>query len=139
MVDSVQADNGGALLACFRSHDPLLQLCLKCSLFSSLKKRNASLFHRSCTKKNLLFSAITSGAFYFSCLVRAAPEVLSGGPYSHAADWWSLGVLLFALVTGKVRLHKRDIYLFKNGLFFYCVITSSLSFQYPQSSITSPC
>ncbi|KAK6295966.1 hypothetical protein J4Q44_G00336790 [Coregonus suidteri] len=30
-----------------------------------------------------------------------APEVLSGGPYSHAADWWSLGILLFSLVTGK--------------------------------------
>uniref|UniRef100_H3C9R9 Ribosomal protein S6 kinase related n=1 Tax=Tetraodon nigroviridis TaxID=99883 RepID=H3C9R9_TETNG len=31
-----------------------------------------------------------------------APEVLSGGPYNHAADWWSLGILLFSLVTGKV-------------------------------------
>ncbi|XP_063809299.1 ribosomal protein S6 kinase-related protein [Pseudophryne corroboree] len=30
-----------------------------------------------------------------------APEVLSGGPYSHSADWWSLGVLLFALAAGK--------------------------------------
>ncbi|TWW74702.1 putative serine/threonine-protein kinase [Takifugu flavidus] len=30
-----------------------------------------------------------------------APEVLSGGPYNHAADWWSLGILLFSLVTGK--------------------------------------
>ncbi|XP_046876353.1 ribosomal protein S6 kinase-related protein [Hypomesus transpacificus] len=30
-----------------------------------------------------------------------APEVLSGGPYSHAADWWSLGILLFSLATGK--------------------------------------
>lgn len=30
-----------------------------------------------------------------------APEVLSGGPYSHAADWWSLGIMLFSLVTGK--------------------------------------
>ncbi|XP_025903711.1 uncharacterized serine/threonine-protein kinase SgK494 [Nothoprocta perdicaria] len=30
-----------------------------------------------------------------------APEVLSGGPYGHAADWWSLGVLLFALASGK--------------------------------------
>uniref|UniRef100_A0A8C1RG14 Ribosomal protein S6 kinase related a n=1 Tax=Cyprinus carpio TaxID=7962 RepID=A0A8C1RG14_CYPCA len=29
-----------------------------------------------------------------------APEVLSGGPYSHAADWWSLGILLYALATG---------------------------------------
>ncbi|KAM9452609.1 LOW QUALITY PROTEIN: ribosomal protein S6 kinase-related protein-like, partial [Salvelinus alpinus] len=26
-----------------------------------------------------------------------APEVLSGGPYSHAADWWSLGILLFSM------------------------------------------
>uniref|UniRef100_A0A8C5PG25 Ribosomal protein S6 kinase related n=1 Tax=Leptobrachium leishanense TaxID=445787 RepID=A0A8C5PG25_9ANUR len=31
-----------------------------------------------------------------------APEVLSGGPYSHSADWWSLGVLLFALSTGEL-------------------------------------
>ncbi|XP_071620823.1 ribosomal protein S6 kinase-related protein [Heliangelus exortis] len=30
-----------------------------------------------------------------------APEVLSGGPYSHAADWWSVGVLLFALASGE--------------------------------------
>ncbi|XP_014645258.1 PREDICTED: uncharacterized serine/threonine-protein kinase SgK494 isoform X1 [Ceratotherium simum simum] len=30
-----------------------------------------------------------------------APEVLSGGPYNHAADWWSVGVLLFSLATGK--------------------------------------
>ncbi|XP_034062959.1 ribosomal protein S6 kinase-related protein [Gymnodraco acuticeps] len=30
-----------------------------------------------------------------------APEVLSGGPYNHAADWWSFGVMLFSLVTGK--------------------------------------
>ncbi|XP_021495473.1 ribosomal protein S6 kinase-related protein isoform X2 [Meriones unguiculatus] len=30
-----------------------------------------------------------------------APEVLSGGPYNHTADWWSLGVLLFSLAAGK--------------------------------------
>ncbi|XP_010572231.1 PREDICTED: uncharacterized serine/threonine-protein kinase SgK494 [Haliaeetus leucocephalus] len=30
-----------------------------------------------------------------------APEVLSGGPYGHTADWWSLGVLLFALASGE--------------------------------------
>uniref|UniRef100_UPI003F5D553C uncharacterized protein LOC101883587 isoform 1 n=1 Tax=Danio rerio TaxID=7955 RepID=UPI003F5D553C len=33
-----------------------------------------------------------------------APEVLSGGPYSHAADWWSLGILLYALATGEFPL-----------------------------------
>lgn len=37
-----------------------------------------------------------------------APEVLSGGPYSHAADWWSLGVLLFALASGEVRITKWE-------------------------------
>ncbi|KAK2912322.1 ribosomal protein S6 kinase-related protein [Channa argus] len=30
-----------------------------------------------------------------------APEVLSGGPYNHAADWWPLGIMLFSLVTGE--------------------------------------
>ncbi|XP_070685461.1 ribosomal protein S6 kinase-related protein-like [Pempheris klunzingeri] len=30
-----------------------------------------------------------------------APEVLSGGPYNHAADWWSLGIMLFSLATGQ--------------------------------------
>ncbi|XP_057207383.1 RAC serine/threonine-protein kinase isoform X2 [Triplophysa rosa] len=29
-----------------------------------------------------------------------APEVLSGGPYGHAADWWSLGILIYSLATG---------------------------------------
>ncbi len=39
--------------------------------------------------------------------VSSAPEVLSGGPYNHAADWWSLGILLFALATGKVRTNAQ--------------------------------
>ena len=33
-----------------------------------------------------------------------APEVLSGQKYTHSADWWSLGVLTYALITGKVRI-----------------------------------
>uniref|UniRef100_A0A3B5B845 Ribosomal protein S6 kinase related a n=1 Tax=Stegastes partitus TaxID=144197 RepID=A0A3B5B845_9TELE len=33
-----------------------------------------------------------------------APEVLGGGPYSHAADWWSLGIMLFSLVAGEFPL-----------------------------------
>ncbi|CAL8346352.1 unnamed protein product [Arctogadus glacialis] len=28
-----------------------------------------------------------------------APEVLGGGPYTHAADWWPLGIALWSLVT----------------------------------------
>uniref|UniRef100_A0A671TI50 Ribosomal protein S6 kinase related n=1 Tax=Sparus aurata TaxID=8175 RepID=A0A671TI50_SPAAU len=33
-----------------------------------------------------------------------APEVLTGGPYNHAADWWSLGIMLFSLVKGEFPL-----------------------------------
>ncbi|XP_072548353.1 ribosomal protein S6 kinase-related protein-like [Salminus brasiliensis] len=33
-----------------------------------------------------------------------APEVLGGGPYGHAADWWSLGILLYALAAGEFPL-----------------------------------
>ncbi|XP_042298169.1 ribosomal protein S6 kinase-related protein [Sceloporus undulatus] len=43
------------------------------------------------------------GRAYTICgtLQYMAPEVLGGGPYAHAADWWSMGVLLFALASGK--------------------------------------
>lgn len=123
----MQIANGGEPSARFRSDDPFLQLCLKflCRFFLS-ERTNAPLLHHLCTK-NLLFSGIASRTFHFSCLVRAAPEVLSGGPYSHAADWWSLGILLFALVTGKVRSHKTLHLFIQNGLFFLVVSSLHLS------------
>ena len=31
-----------------------------------------------------------------------APEVLNMQPYSHSADWWTLGVLMYALLVGEV-------------------------------------
>uniref|UniRef100_A0A3Q2THZ8 Ribosomal protein S6 kinase related b n=1 Tax=Fundulus heteroclitus TaxID=8078 RepID=A0A3Q2THZ8_FUNHE len=40
-------------------------------------------------------------AFTICGTIQYMPEVLSGGPYNHAADWWSLGILLFSLATGK--------------------------------------
>ena len=30
-----------------------------------------------------------------------APEVLKGEPYGHNVDWWSMGVLGYALLNGK--------------------------------------
>ncbi|KAJ7374058.1 ATP binding [Desmophyllum pertusum] len=30
-----------------------------------------------------------------------APEILSGETYTHVVDWWSLGVVMFTLLTGK--------------------------------------
>jgi len=32
----------------------------------------------------------------------SAPEVASMHPYGHASDWWSLGILMFALLVGQV-------------------------------------
>ncbi|MEQ2206433.1 hypothetical protein XENOCAPTIV_029284, partial [Xenoophorus captivus] len=52
------------------------------------------------------------------------PEVLSGGPYNHAADWWSLGILLFTLATGKLLCKNplrrlRTLERFKRQTFFF--------------------
>ncbi|PAA55472.1 hypothetical protein BOX15_Mlig028985g1 [Macrostomum lignano] len=38
-------------------------------------------------------------------LAYAAPEMLLGQPYDHSIDWWSLGILFYALVVGKFPLH----------------------------------
>lgn len=38
---------------------------------------------------------------FFLCFY-LAPEVLRQESYTHAIDWWSLGVLLYALLLGEV-------------------------------------
>ncbi|XP_072495894.1 ribosomal protein S6 kinase-related protein isoform X2 [Notamacropus eugenii] len=49
------------------------------------------------------------GRAYTICgtLQYMAPEVLSGGPYNHVVDWWSLGILLFALAAGEFPLQAE--------------------------------
>lgn len=42
--------------------------------------------------------------------VWTAPEVLSGGPYNHAADWWSLGIMLFSLAEGEVMTRRLNMF-----------------------------
>ncbi|CAF0765918.1 unnamed protein product [Brachionus calyciflorus] len=34
-----------------------------------------------------------------------APEILSVEPYDHAVDWWSLGILIYALISGEYPLN----------------------------------
>lgn len=38
----------------------------------------------------------------------SAPEVLRGEMYNHAADWWSLGVLLHTLMNGSYPYSGAD-------------------------------
>lgn len=57
-----------------------------------------------------------------------APEVLSGGPYNHAADWWSLGITLFSLATGEVTALLAYILL---ALWRDCVPTPFFFAQFP--------
>jgi serine/threonine protein kinase len=35
-----------------------------------------------------------------------APEILRPEPYTHSVDWWSLGILFYALLQGKVNIFK---------------------------------
>lgn len=45
---------------------------------------------------------ISKSHFFLSI---SAPEILEGKGYSHAVDWWSLGVLVHLMLTGKVSAH----------------------------------
>jgi len=41
--------------------------------------------------------------FFFNfivCLMKIAPEILLGGEYSKSGDFWSLGILIYELLTG---------------------------------------
>ncbi|XP_038670648.1 ribosomal protein S6 kinase-related protein-like isoform X3 [Scyliorhinus canicula] len=58
-----------------------------------------------------------------------APEVLRGSPYNHTADWWSLGVLLFALVTGKLLCGDPGLRLHRLGVFRAHRFFQGLSFD----------
>lgn len=76
---------------------------------SLLKTQNELLmiFMAELMKRRLYASYIWNVNRILKKSVSSAPEVLSGGPYNHAADWWSLGILLFALATGKVRTNAH--------------------------------
>jgi ribosomal protein S6 kinase beta len=38
-----------------------------------------------------------------------APEIVLGRGHDKAADWWSVGILLFEMLTGKVSLHGSQL------------------------------
>ena len=38
-----------------------------------------------------------------------APEILNGKPYSYEVDWWSLGVVMYTLLVGKVAAAEDSV------------------------------
>jgi len=38
-----------------------------------------------------------------------APEILNGKPYSREVDWWSLGVVMYTLLVGKVAAAEDSV------------------------------
>jgi len=46
---------------------------------------------------------------YSTMLLLIAPEVLYGQEYDHSADWWTLGILMYALLMGEFPINgPRD-------------------------------
>ena len=58
-----------------------------------------------------------------------APEILQGEPYGKEVDWWTLGILVFQMLTGKPPWKSR------NANLTYRQATRALS---PPTSLTSP-
>jgi len=38
-----------------------------------------------------------------------APEVLAGGDYNNAVDWWSFGALIYEMLTGWAPFYEKDV------------------------------
>jgi calcium-dependent protein kinase len=50
-------------------------------------------------------STVVAGSPYY-----IAPEIISNKPYDKRCDLWSLGVILFLLLSGELPFHHLDIY-----------------------------
>ncbi len=69
-------------------------------------------FGSSCTDSKSGFSYVQSRYY-------RAPEVVLGLPYSHGVDMWSLGCIVYELITGKPIFPGHD----ENELLEYMVVT----------------
>jgi len=57
-----------------------------------------------------------------------APEIVQGRGHDKAADWWSVGILLFEMLTGKVSFFLRSWKLLTGSYFMsHYILTYSFA------------
>lgn len=93
-------------------------------IFTDSKCQNIKIidFGASCKDWN-------SGFFYVQSRYYRAPEIVLGLPYDHAVDMWSLGCIVYELITGRPIFPAKD----ENELLEYFTITVG---HLPESMIT---
>ena len=60
-----------------------------------------------------------SGFFYVQSRYYRAPEIVLGNQYDHGVDMWSLGCIIYELLTGKPLFPAKD----ENELLEYFIVT----------------
>lgn len=83
-------------------------------IFTDQKCQNIKIidFGASCTD-------CASGFFYVQSRYYRAPEIVMGVPYDHAVDIWSLGCIIYELITGRPIFPAKD----ENELLEFFTIT----------------
>merc|ERR1712032_594880 len=85
-------------------------------IYRNLKPKNILLSQRGQPKlADLSISKLVVGSTFTTCgtPMYMAPEVVAGIGHNRAADWWSLGVLIFELMSGRSpfeSVHPMEIY-----------------------------
>lgn len=80
--------------------------CVSCkiSVITIQAKHSVSCKSKERRSKQKLFGTLIFVSVLCSLytMTLAAPEVLSTTPYGHTADWWSLGILMYVVLAGRV-------------------------------------